>query len=192
MNNNKLAPVVNSEKENFKQDLLHVITLCFCEEMNKTTNGKLSYPGAQTIFANIQAYTKERLGFIPAQIAKACRNSEIVISPTKEAIANFIKTAVGIIGTAGGAVTIAAQIVKIAGCGKSLAEVIMVILAGTSFVTELLLIGAAAIVIGLSIYLMFSGNSAARTEKFLKKLKKNCYAAVDEIWNECGSKLAAA
>ena len=187
-----LANIVNADRENFKRDLAYTIDCCFCNEMNKSSDGKLSYAGAQNILANVRTLFKERTGVIPAEVEKACLLSEAIIAPSRKAKIKLLKAAGGISGSTACIVAIISQIGIILGWGKSVIATITAFFVGTSFTAQYIAIAIAGGVMGLAIYFMVSGSDAQRNEKFLKALKRSCCAAVDAIWDEHGTKLAAA
>ena len=188
-----LANIVNADRENFKRDLAYTIDCCFCNEMSKSTDGKLSYAGAQSIFANVRTLFKERTGVIPAEVEKACLLSEAIIAPSRKAKIQLLKAAGGIGGSTTCIVAIISQIGIILGWGKGVIAAVTAFFVGTSFTAQYITIGiAAGVMVGLAIYFRGSGSDAKRTEKFLKALKRSCCAAVDAIWDEHGTKLAAA
>ncbi len=186
------ANIVDADKENFKRDLVHTIDCCFCNEMKKSSDGKLSYAGAQNILANVRIVFKERTGVIPAEVEKACLLSEAIVAPSQINKIRLLKTAGAIGGSVAGIVTIIAQIGIILGWGKGVIAAVTAFFIGTSFTAQYIATGIAAAVTGLAIYFMVSGNDAERSEKFLKALKGSCCAAVDSMWDEYGSKLVAA
>ena len=69
MKNTKTFPfanIVNADRENFKRDLAYTIDCCFCDEMSKSPDGKLSYIGAQSILANVRTLFNRSLFLWPA------------------------------------------------------------------------------------------------------------------------------
>lgn len=195
MKNTKTFPfanIVNADKENFKRDLAYTIDYSFHYEMNKSSDGKLSYAGAQSILVNVRTIFKERTGVIPAEVEKACLLSEAIIAPSRKAKIQLLKAAGGIGGSTACIVAIISQIGIILGWGKGVIAAVTAFFVGTSFTAQYITIGIAAGVMGLAIYFMVSGSDAQRNEKFLKALKRSCCAAVDAIWDEHGTKLAAA
>ncbi len=186
------ANIVDADRENFKRDLVHTIDCCFCNEMNKSPDGKLSYAGAQNILANVRIVFKERTGVIPAEVEKACLFCEAIVAPSRKAKIKLLKAAGGTVCSTACIVTIIAQIGIILGWGKGVIAAVTAFFIGTSFTAQYIAIGIAAAVTGLAIYFMVSGNDAERSEKFLKALKGSCCAAVDSVWDEYGSKLVAA
>ena len=195
MKNTKTFPftnIVNADKENFKRDLAYTIDCSFCDEMNKSSDGKLSYAGAQSILARVRTLFKERTGVIPAEVEKACLLSEAIVAPSRKAKIKLLKAA-GVTGCSVACITtIISQFGIILGWGKGVTAAVTAFFVGTSFTAQYITIGIAAGVMGLAIYFMGRGSDAQRTEKFLKALKRSCCAAVDAIWDEHGTKLAAA
>ncbi|MBR2873382.1 MAG: hypothetical protein IKB99_07785 [Lentisphaeria bacterium] len=195
MQNTKKFPfsnIVDADKENFKRDLAYTIDCCFCDEMAKSPNGKLSYAGAKTILANVRALFKERTGVIPAEVEKACLLSEAIVAPSRKAKIKLLKAAGGIGGSIACIVAIISQIGIILGWGKGVTAAVTAFFVGTSFTAQYITIGIAAGVMGLALYFIVRGSDAERTEKFIKALKRSCCAAVDSVWDEYGDKLAAA
>ena len=187
------ANIVNADRENFKRDLAYTIDCCFCNEMSKSTDGKLSYAGAQSILANVRTLFKERTGVIPAEVEKACLLSEAIVAPSRKAKIKLLKAAGGIGGSTVCIVAIISQIGIILGWGKGVIAAITAFFVGTSFTAQYIAIAiAGGVMMGLAIYFRGSGSDAEGNEKFLKALKRSCCAAVDAIWNEHGTKLAAA
>ena len=55
-----IATLTIEDKEDFKRNLAYTIDCCFCEEMQKRSDGKLTYTGVQTILARVRTFFKEQ------------------------------------------------------------------------------------------------------------------------------------
>ena len=186
-----IATLTIEDKEDFKRNLAYTIDCCFCEEMQKRSDGKLTYTGVQTILARVRTFFKEQLNTIPPEIERCCLLSEALAAPGEMAKIELLKAAVGIGGGTSGVVAILAAIGSILGWGQSAWAAVVIFFTGASLTLPLIAAGGGAILVAMSMYFMLSGSDAQRSEKFLKALKNGCCAAVDDMWNKHGAKLAA-
>ena len=185
------ATLTINDKENFKRNLAYTIDCCFCEEMKKSPNGKLTYAGAQTILARVRTFFKEQLNTIPPEIERCCLISEALVAPSRMARLQLLRATIGIGGGTSGIVAILSAIGSILGWGQSAWAAITIFFTGTSITLPLIAAGGGAVLVGISMYFMLSGDDAKRAEKFLEALKMGCCAAVDDIWEKHGAKLTA-
>ena len=112
------ATLTINDKEGFKRNLAYTIDCCFCEEMKKSPDGKLTYVAAMTILARVRTFFKDRLNTIPPEIERCCLLSEALIAPSRTAKLQLLKAAAGIGGGAAGIVAVLAAIGSILGWGQ--------------------------------------------------------------------------
>ena len=180
-----------NDREGFKRNLAYTIDCCFCEEMKKSPDGKLTYVAAQTILARVRTFFKERLNTIPPEIERCCLISEALVAPSRMARLQLLRATIGIGGGTSGIVAVLSAIGSILGWGQSAWAAMTIFFTGTSITLPLIAAGGGAVLAGISMYFMLSESDAQRSEKFLKALKKGCCAAVDDIWKKYGTSLTA-
>ena len=192
-NNNSFSKgnnIMNDQaKEKFKLSFNHTIDLAFCDTLN-ANGGILTYAGGKTLLNLARNIFFERLSHVPVEVEKSCLFTEALIAPNLAKKVKLLRTAVGIGGSVTGTIMILGAIATALGWGAGVWAAIVAFFVGGPVAGPLILAGAGMAVIGIAVYFALTGDEAEKSEKFLRVLKANFGAAVDEIWNEHGAALS--
>lgn len=176
-------------KDNFKRAFNHTIDTNFCNILD-ANGGTLSYAGGKSLINIARGIFYNKLKSIPVEVEKGCLFSEVLIAPSIMEKARLLRAIIGIGGTIAGTMMILSALAAVLGWGTSVWAAIAIFFTGVSLLGPLLLGSTGMAIIGVAVYFAMTGNDAEKADKFLKALKSNCNAAVDNIWDEYGAELS--
>ena len=177
------------EKQLFKNRLCGAISEK-CTELT-CSNGKITYNDGKNIVHFVHMVFLDYINFVPKEVVAACDLSLAFIAPTLKEKKKLIKNVATTMGGAAGLVAIITGIGIALGWGAGVVAAVTAWFMGGPMLGPIFWIFGGASLAAIAGYFYFSNDDAKEAERFERVLNSSLDKAIDEIWSNYGTPIAA-